>query len=87
MGKCDDPAASRSEAWASNPACGMDVCPWFFYAVLSCFGTGLETSWSLIQGVLPYVVKAVYEAKLMEAGAHWGCRATDDGDKWASVRW
>jgi hypothetical protein len=74
---------ARSEAWAfsargSNPAWGMDVCRWSSYVVLSCVGRGFVTGWSLIQGVLPYVVKTDYETELTEAGAHWGCRATDD---------
>jgi hypothetical protein len=28
---------------ASNPARGMDVCPRFFYVVLSCFGRGFAS--------------------------------------------
>jgi hypothetical protein len=33
----------------------MDVCPRFFYVVLSCVGRGLESRWSPVQGVLPNV--------------------------------
>jgi hypothetical protein len=47
-----------------------------FYVVLSCVCTGLATSWSLVQRVLPYVVKYDYETELTEARAHWGCRIT-----------
>jgi hypothetical protein len=39
----------------SNPAQGIDVCPLSFCIVLSFVGRGLATSWSLVQGVLPYV--------------------------------
>jgi hypothetical protein len=39
----------------SNSAQGMDVCPLSLCVVLSCVGRGLATSWSLVQGVLPYV--------------------------------
>jgi hypothetical protein len=46
----------------------MDVCPWPPYVVLSCAGTGLATSWSLMQGVQPYVVKPDYETELKKSG-------------------
>jgi hypothetical protein len=55
--------AARSEAWTvfarsnagimgSNPTQGMDVCVRFFCV---CIGSGLETGWSPVQGVLPTV--------------------------------
>jgi hypothetical protein len=50
----------------------MDVCPWFIYVVLSCVDTGLATGWSLVQGVLLYVVCYDYETELMEARFHIG---------------
>jgi hypothetical protein len=34
---------------------------------------------SLVQGVLPYVVKSDYETELTEARNHWGFRATGGG--------
>jgi hypothetical protein len=61
-----DPVDVRSEAWALSARTldrgfkcrlGMDVCPWPFCVVLSSAGRGLATSWSLVQGVLPFVVK------------------------------
>jgi hypothetical protein len=33
----------------------MDMCPRFFYVVLSCVGRGLSSGWSHAQGVLPSV--------------------------------
>jgi hypothetical protein len=33
----------------------LRACPWSLYAAMSCAGRGLATSWSLIQGVPPYV--------------------------------
>jgi hypothetical protein len=57
------PWGQRRWPWAlvhwiagSNPAYSMAVCPWFFYVVLSCVGTGLATGWSLVQEALPCVV-------------------------------
>jgi hypothetical protein len=44
----------------SNPTRGMDVYVYvyvYYMFVLSCVGRGLAMSWSLIQGVLPYVYK------------------------------
>jgi hypothetical protein len=57
--------AARSEAWttfalsntsivSSNPTRGMDVCVRLVrICVALCVGSGLETGWSLVQGVLP----------------------------------
>jgi hypothetical protein len=52
----------------SNPAWGMDVCPWSLYVVLSCAGRDLATSWSLVQGVLWYVLKCDWETELTRPG-------------------
>jgi hypothetical protein len=83
------PVASRSEGrslGSRTPDRGFEsrlghgFLPLCFYAVLFCVGSGLAKSCSLIQGVLPYVVKTDYEIELVEAWAHWSCRATDDDD-------
>jgi hypothetical protein len=47
-----------------NPTQGMDVFLDLFYiCVVLCFGSGLETGWSLVQGVL----QTAYKIKKLES--------------------
>jgi hypothetical protein len=77
---------AQSEAWigfarlnagivGSNPTPGMDACVSFFcVCAVLCVGSGLESGWSTIQGVLP----TVYRIKKLKSGQGQAksCRAT-----------